>query len=149
VSIAIAVSVEGTRIPVSRAGVVAAARATLRSQRARNVMLSIAFVSDRAIRALNRRHLRRDRRTDVMAFGFRRRGRADPIIGDVYIAPGVARESARANGVSVREEIVRLVVHGTLHVLGYDHPESEARTKSPMWRAQERLVARLTRRTAR
>lgn len=148
-SIAIGVSVDGTRIPVSRAAVVAAARATLVSQRARNVMLSIAFVSDRAIRALNKRHLHRDRPTDVIAFGFRRRGRADPIVGDVYIAPGVARASAKANGVSAREEIIRLVVHGTLHVLGHDHPESEARTRSPMWRAQERLVSRLTRRPPR
>ena len=148
-SIAIGVSVDGTRIPVSRAKVVAAARATLVSQRARNVMLSIAFVSDRAIRALNKRHLRRDRLTDVIAFGLRRRGRADPIIGDVYIAPGVARASAKANGISVREEIIRLVVHGTLHVLGHDHPETAARTKSPMWRTQERLVARLTRRPPR
>jgi probable rRNA maturation factor len=41
----------------------------------------------------------------------------------------------------VREEIARLVVHGTLHVLGYDHPEDESRTASPMWRRQERLLA--------
>jgi probable rRNA maturation factor len=145
VSIAIGVSLDGARIPISRAKVGAAARATHVSQRARNVMLSITFVSDRAIRALNKRHLRRDRPTDVIAFGFRRRGRNDPIVGDVYIAPGVARASARANGVSVREEIIRLVVHGTLHVLGHDHPESDARMRSPMWRIQERLVSRLTR----
>jgi probable rRNA maturation factor len=143
VSIAIGVNVDGTRIPVSRARIVAAARTALVSQRARNVMLSITFVSDRAIRALNKRHLRRDRTTDVIAFGFRRRGHADPIVGDVYIAPGVARASARSNGISVREEIIRLVVHGTLHVLGHDHPESEARSRSPMWRTQERLVSRL------
>ena len=142
-SIAIGVSADGVRIPVSRARVVAAVRATLRSQRARSVMLSIAFVSDRAIRALNKRHLRRDRVTDVIAFGFRRRTPADPIVGDVYIAPGVARAAAKANGVSVREEILRLVVHGTLHVLGHDHPESEARTRSPMWRLQERIVYRV------
>lgn len=148
-SIAIGVNVDGTRLPVSRARVVAAARATLLSQRARNVMLSVTFVSDRAIRALNKRHLDRDRLTDVIAFGFKRRARTDPVIGDVYIAPGVARASARSNGVSVREEIIRLVVHGTLHVLGHDHPESEGRTRSPMWRAQERLVARLMRSTAR
>lgn len=148
-SIAIGVSVEGTRIPVSRARVVAAARAALVSQRARDVMLSIAFVSDRAIRALNKRHLRRDRVTDVIAFNFRRRSASDPIVGDVYIAPGVARASAAANGVSVREEIFRLVVHGTLHVLGHDHPESDARTRSPMWRTQERLVSRLMRSRAR
>ena len=148
-SVAIDVNMNGARIPVSRGRVAAAARATLASQRARHVMLSITFVSDRTIRALNKRHLRRDRLTDVIAFGFRRSGRADPVIGDVYIAPGVARRSAAANGVTVREEIVRLVVHGTLHVLGHDHPESDARMRSPMWRTQERLVSRLMRSKAR
>ena len=42
-----------------------------------------------------------------------------------------------------REEIVRLVVHGTLHVLGWDHPEDGDRMRSPMWRRQERYVGRL------
>ena len=105
-------------------------------------MLSITFVSDRAMRALNKRHLRRDRVTDVIAFGFRRVAKSEPLIGDVYIAPGVAKASASANGIPAREEIVRLIVHGVLHVLGYDHPEAD-RTRSAMWRRQERLVARL------
>jgi probable rRNA maturation factor len=43
----------------------------------------------------------------------------------------------------VREELARLVVHGTLHVLGYEHPEVDARTKSPMWKRQERVLARV------
>lgn len=109
-------------------------------------MISITFVRRSAIQRLNRAHLKRNRPTDVIAFGFRRTGRSAPIVGDVYIAPDVARQSARLNGVSVREEIIRLVVHGTLHVLGHDHPETQARTRSPMWRKQERLVARLARR---
>jgi probable rRNA maturation factor len=40
----------------------------------------------------------------------------------------------------VREELLRLVVHGVLHVLGHDHPEDDARYTSPMWRRQERLL---------
>jgi len=142
-SIAIGVSADGVRIPVSQARVAEIARAVLRSERVGAAMISVSFVSNRAIRVLNRQHLRRDRVTDVIAFGFRRAGRGAPIIGDIYIAPDVARASAGENGVSVREELVRLVVHGTLHVLGYEHPETEARTRSAMWRRQERLVARL------
>jgi probable rRNA maturation factor len=64
-----------------------------------------------------------------------------PVVGDVYIAPDAARANARRNGVPVREELARLVVHGTLHVLGHDHP-SVGREASPMWRRQERLLAR-------
>jgi probable rRNA maturation factor len=142
---AIAVSVDGVRIPVSRARVADAVRAVLRAEKVRGAMISVAFVPKRAIQRLNREHLRRNRPTDVIAFAFRATGRGAPIVGDIYIAPDVARESARANDVAVREEIVRLVVHGTLHVLGHDHPETAARTRSPMWRKQERLVARLAR----
>lgn len=144
-SVAIGVSVDGVRIPVSRDRIARVARAVLRSEKAGDAMISVTFMRRADIRRMNRRHLRRDRPTDVIAFGFRRSGRRAPIIGDIYIAPEVARQSARLNGVSVREEIVRLVVHGTLHVLGYDHPETAARTRSAMWRKQERLVARLAR----
>ena len=148
-STAIGVSADGVRIPISRARVADIARSVLRSEGVRDAMLSVSFVSGQAIRSINRVHLRRNRATDVIAFSFRRVGKKAPIVGDIYIAPQVARSSAKSNGVSVREEIVRLVVHGTLHVLGYDHPESEARTRSAMWRRQERLVARLAGRGAR
>lgn len=143
-SIAIGVSTDGVRIPLSRARVADCARAVLRAERVARAMISIAFVTGREIRRLNRAHLRRDRDTDVIAFAFRRTGRGAPLVGDVYIAPDVARRAARENGVPVREELVRLVVHGTLHVLGHEHPERGDRTTSPMWRRQERLVKRLT-----
>ena len=142
VTAAVGVAIEGTRIPISRARVATVVRAVLKSEKVRHAMLSIAFVSKSRIRALNKRHLRRDRVTDVISFGFRRTSTSQPLVGDVYIAPAVARASAMVNGVSLREEIVRLIVHGVLHVLGYDHPEA-GRTQSAMWRRQERLVARL------
>ena len=150
-SLAVGVSIDGraVRIPLSRARVVEIARAVLRSERVRDAMVSITFVSDAGIRALNRKHLRRHGLTDVISFGFRGVGGNAPIVGDVYIAPSVARASAAANRVSAREELTRLIVHGTLHVLGYDHPETGDRTRSAMWRRQERLVTRLSRRRTR
>lgn len=148
-SVSIGVSTDGVRLPLPRQLVVRAARAVLRSERVAEAMLSITFVSVAAIRALNRRHLGRKGSTDVISFGFRRTRGAGPLIGDVYIAPDVARTSARANGVPFREELQRLVVHGTLHALGHDHPEDDSRTSSAMWRAQERLVKTLVRKPAR
>ena len=142
-SAVVGISADGVRIPVSRDRVAAAVRAVLRSERVRDALLSITFVSNPVIRSLNRAHLKRRGVTDVISFGFRRASPASPILGDIYIAPDVARASARANKVTVSEEIVRLVVHGTLHVLGYDHPEGDTRTRSAMWRKQERLVERL------
>jgi probable rRNA maturation factor len=92
------------------------------------------------MRALNRRALGRDRATDVIAFGMRHAG---TLVGDVYICPAMARRSAAVHGVPVRQEILRLVIHGTLHALGYAHPEGAGRTRSAMWQRQERYVAAL------
>jgi rRNA maturation RNase YbeY len=144
-TLAVDVALEGVRSPLSRARVADLARGVLRAERVREALLSIALVSNRRMAALNRAHLRRSGPTDVIAFGFSRVGPGGPVVGDVYIAPDVARASARDNRVPVREELARLVVHGTLHVLGYDHPEDDGRTRSPMWERQERLVTRLLR----
>ncbi len=140
----VAVSSERVRAPVAGARLEALARSVLRAERVRHAMLSIALVSRARISALNATHLRRRGPTDILAFGFSRDARG-PVIGDIYLAPGVARENARRLGVPVREEILRLVVHGVLHVLGYDHPAGAARERSPMWRRQEALLARVLR----
>jgi len=144
-TVAVDVAVEGVRTPLSRARVAGLARGVLRAEGVRDALVSIALVSARRMRALNRDHLNRSGDTDVIAFGFSRVGSRGPVVGDVYVSPDVARRSARENGVSVREELARLVVHGTLHVLGYDHPEDDGRTRSAMWRRQEQLVVRLMR----
>ena len=65
------------------------------------------------------------------------------LTGEVYICAAVARADARVHEVPLREELVRLVVHGTLHVLGYNHSEGTGRTRSAMWRRQERYVKAL------
>ncbi|HEU4643765.1 MAG TPA: rRNA maturation RNase YbeY [Gemmatimonadaceae bacterium] len=147
-SVTVDVTVADGRIPLARARVAELAGGVLRAEGVRNALLSITFVSDRAIAAMNASHLGHRGPTDVISFGFAPAGAHAPVVGDVYIAPAVARENARRHGVGVREELARLVVHGTLHVLGHDHPEGDARTSSPMWRRQERLLARLLRRDA-
>lgn len=148
-SLNVDVATNGVRSPLSRAAIANAARATLRGERVRNALLSITLLDRTSIARMNRRHLGHIGGTDVISFGFERPSPADPVIGDIYIAPDVGRDNARARGVSVREELTRLVVHGTLHVLGYDHAEGDGRERSPMWRQQERIVRRLVRSSAR
>jgi probable rRNA maturation factor len=93
------------------------------------------------MRRLNAEHLGHDRPTDVISFGLAHPG--GELVGDVYVCPWVAAREARARGIPLRHEIVRLLVHGTLHALGYDHPVGERRTRSAMWRRQERYVEAL------
>ena len=138
------VTADGVRVPVARARVAALAERVLRAEGVRHAMLSIVFLSDREMAALNRRHLNHRGPTDVISFGFAPGAKNGPVVGDVYIAPGVARRNARAHGRGVREETMRLVVHGVLHVLGYDHPTDESRYDSAMWRRQERLLRSAT-----
>lgn len=129
------------RAPVAVARLSALSRDVLRALRVPRAMLSITLVSSRVMAKLNREHLQHRGPTDVITFALG----TDPsgvIVADIYICPDVAREQARAHGVGVREEIARLVVHGTLHACGWEHPEDESRTTSPMWRRQEQLLRR-------
>ena len=139
-----AVSSEGVRAPVSAARLVRAAQLVLKAEKVADAMVSITLVSDARIAAINVKHLRHRGATDVISFGFDRTS-PGPVIGDIYIAPGVARANAQRAGVGVREELVRLVVHGVLHVLGHDHPTDDSRESSPMWKRQEALVRRAMR----
>ncbi len=107
----------------------------------RRARMSVTFLGRDAMRRLNALHLGRDRPTDVISFGLRHPG--GELVGDVYVCPWVAAREARTRGIPVRQEVVRLLVHGTLHALGYDHPEGERRTRSAMWRRQERYVEAL------
>ncbi|MFL5572326.1 MAG: rRNA maturation RNase YbeY [Gemmatimonadaceae bacterium] len=142
-SLAIDVSSTVRRLQVSRARVKAAAEATLRSAGIRDAMLSITFVGRATIAGLNRRYLKHRGATDVISFGLGRDRRKQPVVGDIYVCAEVARVNARREGVSAQEELLRLVIHGTLHVLGHDHPEGAARVTSPMWRRQEKILARI------
>lgn len=144
-SLDIDVAVEAVRTPVAASRIASIARTALRAERVDDALLSIALVTRAAIARLNRRHLGHAGATDVISFGFNRATPSDPVIGDIYIAPEVARDNARARGERVRDEIARLVVHGVLHVLGYDHPEGDAREQSEMWQRQERVLRRLSR----
>ena len=143
-SLDVDVSADGIRSPLGKARIVGVVQATLRSEKVRNALISVTLVDKRAIARLNKEHVGHAGPTDVISFGFTRSSPKDPVIGDIYICPAIAAENARAHGQSVRRELARLVVHGTLHVLGHDHPVGDDRESSPMWRRQERLVARLT-----
>ena len=114
--------------------------AVLRGER-RQAQISITFLGRDRMRRLNAEHTGRDRPTDVLSFELADAG--GRAVGDVYVCPWVAEREARARGIPVRQELIRLVVHGTLHALGREHPEGEGRTTSPMWLRQERYVAAL------
>lgn len=131
------VAVQGRHPPLSHAAVVAAVRRVLAGER-RQASISLTFVGKERMRELNRRWKGSDRPTDVLAFALT--GPAGMLTGDIYLCRAVAASEAAARRLPLRQELLRLVVHGTLHVLGYDHPEGDDRTASAMWRRQERYL---------
>jgi probable rRNA maturation factor len=139
VSIAVDVSRDGMRIALSEQRVRDIVRAVCRRERVHDALISVAFLRNARMARMNREFLGHHGATDVITFELA--PVLGVVVGDIYIAPDVARANARENGSGVRTELVRLVVHGTLHVLGYTHDEGADRMLGDMWRRQEKLVA--------
>ncbi|MFN0179738.1 MAG: rRNA maturation RNase YbeY [Gemmatimonadales bacterium] len=133
-----AVTVAGRTAPLSTRAVMAAVRVVLAGER-RGAAVSISFVGPTRMRRLHRTWKGADRPTDVLTFTLRQP--EGPLLGDLYVCPAVVRGHAREHRVPVREEMLRVVIHATLHALGYDHPDGDGRTRSAMWRKQERYLA--------
>jgi len=104
--------------------------------------LSIVLVSDRWIRRLNREWRGKDRATDVLSFAQHEGGGLAPatLLGDVVISVAAAKRQARAQGELLAVEGERLLIHGLLHLLGYDHERSTAEARR--MRRRERALAR-------
>ena len=98
---------------------------------------SITLLGDQEMEKLNTRYLGRNVTTDVLAFSM---GTDELALGDVYVCVDQASRQAKEHEIPLDEELVRLVVHAALHVLGHDHPEDSDRFTSPMFKLQERLV---------
>jgi rRNA maturation RNase YbeY len=106
--------------------------------------LSISFIPEGEIRALNRVYHGIDAATDVLAFDLGElEERPGSLLADIYVCPDVARQSAEIEAVAWSQEVLRLVIHAVLHLLGHDHPNGEERYESEMFRLQEELLRSL------
>ncbi len=139
-------SAPGLRAPLSAARVTALVALVLKAEGIPDAMMSVTFLPARAMARMNREQLGHSGATDIITFELTRPVVDAPVTGDLYICPDIARTNAKAWGVPVREEMARLVIHGTLHSLGLEHPDGESRVDSPMWRAQEKYLRAAMRR---
>ena len=130
---------DGLDVPLTPERLEAAVRFVLRAEAAPAAELSLALLGDEEIAALNVDYLAHEGPTDVISFALQRPG--DPPLGDVYVGVRQAERQAHELGVPLEEELLRLAMHGTLHVLGYEHPEGDERADSPMYRRQEALLS--------
>src|SRR2546423_10127517 len=106
--------------------------------------LSVSLVGDAGIRRLNRQYRGKDRATDVLSFSLREGefGDVGSSMGDVVISLETAARQATDNGFRLAEEVDRLLVHGILHLAGYDH-EVSAREERRMKRKERDMRRRI------
>ena len=132
--------------PLEASRLQGAARATLdRSGSISGASLSIIVADSEALRACNRQHRQTDAATDVLSFA------ALPLpdaidaeaayLGDILIAYDYVAAHCEARGCRLSDALCLLVIHGTLHLLGYGHDSDAARAR--MWRAQAAILQSL------
>jgi len=98
--------------------------------------LSVAFVTNAAIRKINRKFLRHDFATDVISFPL-----DSDLVGELVISAEYAVAEAAKREIPVEEELLRYVAHGILHLLGYDDHRPADRKR--MWARQERELRKI------
>ncbi len=111
-----------------------------------NVEISIILTDDETIRKLNKEWRGKDKPTDVLSFPMdmeKPPGYRYHLLGDVIISIPYAKRQAKEIGYSPREEVLRLLIHGILHLLGYDHETSEEDAKR-MFSLQDKIFSKLS-----
>lgn len=103
--------------------------------------VSVTFLDDTGIGAMNREYFGKDHPTDVIAFALNEPGQ--PILGDIYVGYEQARRQATELSIALDEELLRLAIHGALHLFGHDHEEGEERVGSEMFRRQEEILEKV------
>ena len=100
--------------------------------------LTVALSDDRRVRALNKRDRKKDRPTNVLSYSSGEKS----FLGDIVLARQTVWREARAQEKTPADHVAHLVVHGTLHLLGYDHETSEADAER-MEALERRILKRL------
>lgn len=82
--------------------------------------LDIIFCSDEYLLDMNRQYLEHDYYTDIITFDLRENRNSATIVGELYISVDRVKDNARSLGVPITEEFHRVIIHGTLHLMGWD-----------------------------
>ena len=114
--------------------------------------VALSFVNDAEIRALNASYRQLDEPTDVLSFPLWEEGGAfsppagwDVLpLGDVVVSPSFVEREAAAKGADYPADLALVIVHGALHLVGYDHDTDERQTE--MWSAQEHVAGEYAKR---
>jgi probable rRNA maturation factor len=134
------------RCEISRAWVTGLIRKVLHAMEESRAEVGLTLTDDREIRRLNRQYRGIDRPTDVLAFAMREEsgicslsGGSTHLLGDVVVSVETARRQAERQGHPLRREMSILIIHGLLHLMGFDHERSRAAARSMRKKEKELL----------
>lgn len=116
-----------------------------KTYQSKDYQVGVAFMSEAAIQKMNQQYRKKNKPTDVLSFSSQEglnivtKDASEPIdLGDLMICPTYAAREAKRRGIDKGEELVRLLVHGTLHLMGFDHADEPSEHR--MFRIQESIV---------
>ena len=98
-------------------------RKVLKSEKKKISELSVAFVGTAKIKELNKKYRGKNQVTDILSFDLSSKN--NQVSGEVVICPIVVKKNAKKFGLSFKNELRRILIHGILHLLGYDHEKSK------------------------
>jgi probable rRNA maturation factor len=111
------------KVPLKPLRIKKTVKKILASKRIRQGSLSIVFVTDAKIKSLNKRYKKHDYVTDVLSFDLRtplKSERSAILLGEIVISPATAVRQSKEYGTTLDQEMMLYVIHGILHLLGYD-----------------------------
>jgi len=136
--ISVAVTKAHNQIQFSSSAIKHIAEFVCTREKIKNAELSFVIVNDRTIRTINKKFLNHDYVTDVITFPLE----VKAVVAEIYINAQQAKRQSKENNVTVKNEIMRLIIHGTLHAIGYD--DTSPVTQKRMHSIQERYVSALS-----
>ena len=101
------------------------AKKVLKGENRETEAVSLAFVDKEEIRKVNKKFRKKNRATDVLSFLLNEK----QCLGEIIICPEIIKENAKKYKIPIKEEMMKVFIHGILHLCGYDHEKSEKEAK--------------------
>ena len=117
-----------TNFAVDKTFFMGVAKKVLKGENRERENLSVAFVTPEEIQKLNKKYRKKDKPTDVLSF--EKVSHFKDEFSEVVICPYVVRENSQDSKLSLKKELAKVLIHGILHVLGYDHETSELQAEA-------------------
>ncbi len=135
---------EGIKLPLAKNEIKRLTVKILSLLKEKNSNVDLVFVNDKDMRALNLKYRKIDRPTDCLAFPMRegKDSQLNPqLLGDVVISVDAAKRNAKSFGTDIKDETTLYIIHGILHLLGFNDTDRKQRTR--MRNLEENILRRL------